>query len=364
MSWEKDGTVNYVNGSPVVSGSGTNWFGGLQSGWIFIGADFSLYEVLTVDSATQITLGQPYRGATANDQFYAVVPTMAMAHALMTSVQSLLANYQGVFDTIGQYRLAQGLMFQADEDTGLTNPESNAIALQAGDVLQLMLKGGVASGAAVQSDWLDANSGKLLRPGAFGWGHDASNGSANLCPGSLLSEAGISGLYRYSSQHEDAPSSAGILLHFNRVPSAASSGGRIQLAISHVGDIYTRVQSGNDPITYGDWSTGGHERDSNANGDYVRFADGTQICQSGSWSQDVDVAAGGLYRNATPVDWTFPAPFSTATGLVGYVGVTGNAQTHWGVMRTVSDTVGSITIFSHSQYSGRSFRAVAIGRWF
>ncbi|MEP4998179.1 hypothetical protein, partial [Pseudophaeobacter sp.] len=102
MAWEKTGTVDYVNGSPIVAGTGTNWFGALQQGWIFVGADFSLYEVLTVDGSDQITLGQNYRGATASNQFYAVVPTMAMAHQLLSSVQGLLSNYQTFFDTIGQ----------------------------------------------------------------------------------------------------------------------------------------------------------------------------------------------------------------------------------------------------------------------
>ena len=107
------------------------------------------------------------------------------------------------------------------------------------------------------------------------------------------------------------------------------------------------------------------ERGSNANGEYVRFADGTQICCSGDWSQDVMTAAGALYRSATPTIWTFPASFYSANGLIGHVGVTGNSETHWGVMRTLSGgTEAHITIFGHSQFTNRTVRAMAIGRWF
>jgi len=107
------------------------------------------------------------------------------------------------------------------------------------------------------------------------------------------------------------------------------------------------------------------ERGNNANGEYVRFADGTQICISPDWSEDVTTAAGALYRNATPTTWTFPASFYSSNGLTGHVGVTGNSETHWGVMRTLSGgTDAQITMFGHSPFTNRTVRAMAIGRWF
>lgn len=107
------------------------------------------------------------------------------------------------------------------------------------------------------------------------------------------------------------------------------------------------------------------ERGSNANGEYVRFADGTQICVSPDWSEEVTTAAGALYRNASPITWTFPASFYSSNGLTGHVGVTGNSETHWGVMRTLSGgTDAQITMFGHSPFTNRTVRAMAIGRWF
>lgn len=62
------------------------------------------------------------------------------------------------------------------------------------------------------------------------------------------------------------------------------------------------------------------ERGSNANGEYVRFADGTQICtKSYSVTIDVNIPLGSLYYGpSTGIDWVFPAAF--ASGTVPYLG--------------------------------------------
>ncbi len=65
MAWEKTGTVSVANGSPIVTGAGTNWVASLQAGWGFVGPDGKTYEVQSVDSADQITLADTYGGGTA-----------------------------------------------------------------------------------------------------------------------------------------------------------------------------------------------------------------------------------------------------------------------------------------------------------
>ncbi|MPL74071.1 hypothetical protein SDC9_19880 [bioreactor metagenome] len=56
------------------------------------------------------------------------------------------------------------------------------------------------------------------------------------------------------------------------------------------------------------------ERGSNANGEYVRFADGTQICTYSAVgaARPIMTAEGAIWRS-TEYSWTFPASF-TATG--------------------------------------------------
>ncbi|MDE4175809.1 peptidase G2 autoproteolytic cleavage domain-containing protein [Phaeobacter sp. PT47_59] len=182
MAWEKTGTVDYTQGSPIVTGTGTNWFSGLQSGWVFMGADFSLYEILTVDSATQITLAQNYRGATATDQFYAAIPTMAMAHALGASAQALLSDFQAAKDLLaGGYFGTSLAAFNTDRDTGVKLVGENQIGLQAGGVLGLLLANGAVGigtaagleGSLTLADFLN------IRRNADGWllKHQRTDGS-------------------------------------------------------------------------------------------------------------------------------------------------------------------------------------------
>ncbi|MCG7622289.1 hypothetical protein [Epibacterium sp. Ofav1-8] len=230
-------------------------------------------------------------------------------------------------------------------------------------------------GAAVQANATDASDGKLLAVGAGGI---LATNPPNLAdPAQLDVPAGL-----YSIAASDGWPFDGALLQLRRnagrgvqiaargsssAPNASSEilvrtsgnsfGGWAQLI--HAENLLGTVsQSGGTP-------TGAViERGSNANGEYVRFADGTQICCSGDWSEDVTTAQGALYRSAAPKIWTFPASFYSSSGLVGHVGATGNSQTHWGVVRTTSPSDAQITIFSHSQYTDRTVRATAIGRWF
>ncbi|UWQ29920.1 peptidase G2 autoproteolytic cleavage domain-containing protein [Leisingera sp. M523] len=105
---------------------------------------------------------------------------------------------------------------------------------------------------SVQGSWLDATLGKVLTAGAFGWGHDAANGSANTFAGTELSAITITGLYRYASTHTDAPSTAGVVMHLNRIPSSAA-GGMVQVAFGNNGEMWTRPSNGIAPVTFSAW---------------------------------------------------------------------------------------------------------------
>ncbi len=63
------------------------------------------------------------------------------------------------------------------------------------------------------------------------------------------------------------------------------------------------------------------ERGSNANGEYVRFADGTQICTHAIPLGSIVAAGGGTwdnpYRTAPDVNWTFPAAFANTPVVQG-----------------------------------------------
>lgn len=103
------------------------------------------------------------------------------------------------------------------------------------------------------------------------------------------------------------------------------------------------------------------ERASNANGDYVRFADGTQICWSPTFIVDVNIAVGALYRSGT-VDWYFPAVFADSPAMSQ--ARQNNASVYWTVPGRTFATYGDACAFSYQSITGRAINLVAIGRWF
>lgn len=105
------------------------------------------------------------------------------------------------------------------------------------------------------------------------------------------------------------------------------------------------------------------ERATNANGTYIRFADGTQICTSQALLGDVTTAVGSGFRSDV-ILWTFPAVFSSTSGLTVVAGGANNAGTHWASARSLSATQAQVQLHGWQSVTGRSSLAVAIGRWF
>lgn len=112
------------------------------------------------------------------------------------------------------------------------------------------------------------------------------------------------------------------------------------------------------------------ERGSNANGEYVRYADGTQICWKvvGTNSSGTYAVASGLYGSDAYGAGAYPAPFAampavTCTGMRGTGSAalliasnyTAASQSNWGTWRAIAaDNTAVAGILS----------LVAIGRWF
>lgn len=107
------------------------------------------------------------------------------------------------------------------------------------------------------------------------------------------------------------------------------------------------------------------ERGSNANGDYIRFADGTQICTLLETKSYTTAAYGSIHRDTTTAGaWTFPAAFiDVPTGGTFSVNSNGvwagqGVSTRWGMYNRA--------LFSAIAQAGVSLTSTstAIGRWF
>ncbi len=105
------------------------------------------------------------------------------------------------------------------------------------------------------------------------------------------------------------------------------------------------------------------ERGSNANGEYVRFADGTQICTAAlTVNAAISAALLGGYRN-TGQTWIYPAVFAAIPRVIGAPA----ALTSLGIV-TASASVNAVSVFHTANASQAAADLVAhmtaVGRWF
>lgn len=118
----------------------------------------------------------------------------------------------------------------------------------------------------------------------------------------------------------------------------------------------TVSQSGGDP-------TGAIiQRGSNSNGEFVRFADGTQICTHRIELGTIQTASGGVFVGSN-VNWTFPASFAAAPrGVSSNVTATNSVTSFIRVNGANAATVNGVAWTSTS--AERSADVMAVGRWF
>jgi len=259
---------------------------------------------------------------------------------LPDQLQAVISAMQATIDGAGAGKFGDGtvatpgLRFAADADTGLYRPAANQIGLAAGGVQRALLSGTALNvsvpitGTAITQSNADATAGRLLKVGDFGLGAITSPVLANLDDFTTLS-----GVYKVDgttvtgtkpatttaadtvlilrpvfNQQTQIYSNANNGLTYIRKSNAATSWGPWRLIYESGNLLGTVSQTAGVP-------TGAViERGANANGEYVKFADGTMICYH-TFSVGSIVAAGAgtfdnPYRSNPNVTWTFPAAFS------------------------------------------------------
>lgn len=109
------------------------------------------------------------------------------------------------------------------------------------------------------------------------------------------------------------------------------------------------------------------ERGSNANGEYVRFADGTQWCWGTLSITDtpINLPSGVVYQSGITTSQTFPIAFSSVR-LFHNVGYSSGGARPWSVPATTTSTNFSVILqsgLSMAAFNGAVFWH-AIGRWY
>ncbi len=207
-----------------------------------------------------------------------------------------------------------------DAGTGLFRPAADQIGLAAAGVSRAVLTAtGLqvsvpVSGTAVTQSVTDTTPGRLLKVGDYGLG-----GLTPLIGNTAVVDNSITpGFHNFDTTSGSTGGPAGVIVGLLIHARRTSAGGETQTLISEAGSagtgaVFTRSR------TTGGWSVwragGGVERGSNANGEFMRCPDGTQICWRNNLSAaNANTADGTLFRSAN-VSWTFPAAFSLAPSV-------------------------------------------------
>lgn len=93
MAFYRTGTISLTNGSNAVIGVGTDFYNGAAVGETIQAPDGKLYEILSIQSATALTLGQTYLGSTASGQAYSIIPTQSYIRDLAGQAATLVNGY-------------------------------------------------------------------------------------------------------------------------------------------------------------------------------------------------------------------------------------------------------------------------------
>jgi hypothetical protein len=105
------------------------------------------------------------------------------------------------------------------------------------------------------------------------------------------------------------------------------------------------------------------ERGSSANGEYVRYADGTMICVNYSaGNQSTSTAAGSIFRATNASTWTFPSTFAVAPVVSG---MADDNLARWVSLGSPSTTSVTFRQMNFENDANTEItRLMAIGRWF
>ncbi|MDP2080628.1 MAG: DUF2793 domain-containing protein [Pseudotabrizicola sp.] len=259
--------------------------------------------------------------------------------------------------------------FVGDGDMGLFRPADDQIGMVAGGVTRALLSASAfqisvpVSGSAVTQSTTDIAAGRLLKVGDYGLGASSAVYATDI------DAITVNGGYRLStgafSTASPTPSlGAGWYLDHRQWDGNTA----FQTLEIPSGDRFSRRKTGgtwqpwrrryNAQTIVGAVSHAGGvpdgrivERGANSNGDYVRFADGTQTC----WRTLAASSSAG-------VNWTFPVAFIVAPV------VTGNAfaAVQSVVMLDAAPSATAVTVSARGTNDARRadvMHIMAIGRW-
>ncbi|WP_353472315.1 pyocin knob domain-containing protein [Salipiger sp. H15] len=252
----------------------------------------------------------------------------------------------GDFIAMSETRAHNGSLWQALQPSQGIAPGSNA------EYWALLLQG--PSTVTFQSGIHDTTAGRGLLAGAYGWGQPGNQQTAKL-----LSEALSSGVHQFASTDPENPISTGGAVLVIRYGASWLT----QIVFGANSTVAFIRRSQDNGVTWSTWVPLIPTYGSNANGSYVRFADGTQLCWNRIDSQAIAIstATGTVFNDTAQPAISFPASFTVAPSV--QVNLRGNST--WASVSAVTASSFTPVFFAATSTTGTQVLYwMAVGRWF
>ncbi|WP_192931589.1 pyocin knob domain-containing protein [Pseudomonas putida] len=337
MPWYRTGTVAITAGQTTVTGTGTNFSANARVGDAFQGPDGRWYEVTNIASSTVLSILPAYQGATVAAGAYGLAPMQGYVKESADRLRQLIDQFGAIIAGLGTASTANVTTSSTDKAAGRL--------LKNGDygltVTSIPLGGGT-----------DANT--ITDPGNYA-----------LAAGGVNLPATVTAYYLEVQAH-----GALVIQRLWGMTAGVASKSYTRVLVSGVWSAWSEKLSRTDIVgavsQSGGVPTGGIiERGSNANGEYVKFADGTMNCTGTvSGSVATSIASGSLYYSAA-LSWSFPAPFAVAPSVS--CSPSGASANLWASEVAGSTTTSACAFYimnTASQTVSVVRRLIAIGRWF
>lgn len=344
------GTITLANGFTTVTGTGTMFATAAFKAGDTLQIQNLTAVIASVDSNTSLTLTEPWTGTSLTNAPYRAryLPDGARVTAQTTTLIELLGN--GVLSNIASIPVENGKLLRGNDAGQYEAVDQSQIGIQDPN-------GSLGKLAALT---LAAN--KFIRTDASG---DIAQSDIAAWAISMLGLAGAANKFPYLNAANTA-SLADITALGRALLALSSTNGNIPVMTGN-GGIASRPIVGT--VSQADGVPTGAiiERGSNANGEYVKYADGTLICTRSISYPGINITSvsNGIYFGAPETVRPFPAAFIsepayTAVFLSGWI------------MWAVCDGIPTTTQwpawypFSDQPKTNQPARAkyVAIGRWF
>ncbi|QXI45159.1 hypothetical protein HU734_010480 [Pseudomonas wayambapalatensis] len=362
MPWYRAGNVAVTAGQTTVTGTGTNFTLNARVGDAFQGPDGRWYEVANIASATVMGILPAYQGSTVTSGSYGLAPMQGYVKESADRLRQIVDQWGSTLASLGAVA-TENVVPVAKGGTGATTQADARANL----------------GLVRTASPIDSTAGRLLGAGDHGLGGNApareTTAISSLTKGGTRALNGGSGGLPSASPalvHTfpwDNDTSALRLVH----PVAGDASLDVWLgkrAGSTEYPLRRLVHSGNIVGTATQVSglpTGAViERGSNANGQYIKFADGTLICWGTFTTPAFSTTATNFLGSTSGITYFQNAAFSFPVAFSGSISVIPTISSGNGFgARLAGLTQSGATVQAYSSQTGAvDISWIAIGRWY